>query len=699
MELRLPAVRRAWFAFLFLVLTGLAACSAPDSRQAEERTIETRDARLDWWREARFGLFIHWGLYAVPAGEWKGETGYGEWIRESAHIPVGEYEQFQPRFNPVRFDPDAWVALAHEAGMRYLVITSKHHDGFDMFDSAETDWDVMNTPFHRDVLAELSAACQRGGVRFCAYHSIMDWHHPDYLPRRAWEAAERPADGADFERFVKYLHAQVSEVITKYHPGVLWFDGEWENTWTHEQGVALYELCRSLDPNLIVNNRVDVHRGGMGGFSDSSEAVGDFGTPEQEIPATGLPGTDWETCMTMNGNWGYNSHDTNWKSVETLVRNLIDVVSKGGNYLLNVGPKADGTFPDEAIERLHGIGAWMKKNGDAIYGTSASPFEQLPWGRCTVKKNGANSILYLHVFERPADGRLVLPGLGNEPLSAGWLAGPRLLLPVKREGTDVVVELPATMPDPIASVVTLGLVGEPIVYRAPEIVAESDIFVRPLKVELQSKSAALEIRYTLDGSDPTPRSERYEGALRIAESAQVRARAFHQNKPVSAVVTRRFERVEPKQGTSPGHGEWGLELSEYQGDWDRLPDELLATLVTGAKARGRVVSELSARLASQPEHVGLVFDGFFKVEDPDVYAFALTSDDGSDLWIDGERVIDNDGLHGSLEKRGRAALGSGWHAIRVRWFNKTGGAELGLRWAPLGGELVPMTGFATAQRH
>jgi alpha-L-fucosidase len=425
-----------------------------------------RDSRLDWWREARFGLFIHWGLYAVPAGEWKGETDHGEWIRESAHIPVKEYEQFQKQFNPVRFDPEQWVALAREAGMRYLVITSKHHDGFGLFDSAETDWDVMGTPFHRDVLAELSAACARGGVRFCTYHSIMDWHHPDYLPRRSWEGADRPAAGADYERFVKYLHAQVTEVITKYHPGVLWFDGEWENTWTHERGVELYKLCRALDPNLIVNNRVDVHRGGMGGFSESSEAVGDFGTPEQEIPATGLNGVDWETCMTMNDHWGYNSHDTRWKSVETLVRNLIDVASKGGNYLLNVGPKADGTFPDEAIERLHGIGAWMKKNGDAIHGTSASPFETLPWGRCTVKKDGADSILYLHVFERPADGRLVLPGLGNEPLSAGWLAGPRLAFPVRREGTDVVVELPPTLPDPIASVVTLGIQGEPIVYRA-----------------------------------------------------------------------------------------------------------------------------------------------------------------------------------------------------------------------------------------
>lgn len=677
---------RRWFAPLVVALVGGAsACSSPPSVQAQEAATEPRDARLDWWREARFGLFIHWGLYAVPAGEWQGETGYGEWIRESAHIPVGEYEQFQPRFDPLRFDAEQWVALAHEAGMGYLVITSKHHDGFGLFDSAQTDWDVMNTPFHRDVLAELSAACARGGVRFCAYHSIMDWHHPDYLPRRAWEAAERSADGADFERFVKYLHAQVSEVITKYSPGVLWFDGEWENTWTHERGVELYKLCRSLDPALIVNNRVDVHRGGMGGFSDSSEAVGDFGTPEQEIPATGLSGTDWETCMTMNGNWGYNSHDTNWKSVETLVRNLIDVVSKGGNYLLNVGPKADGTFPDEAVARLHGIGAWMKENGEAIHGTSASPFEQLPWGRCTVKRNGANSTLYLHVFERPADGRLVLPGLGNELLSAGWLAGPRLLLPVKREGTDVVIQLPAAMPDPIASVVTLGIQGEPIVYRAPEIVAESDIFVRPLSVKIETKSPGLEIRYTLDGQEPDARSPRYERPLALESSSVVNARAFHEGKPVSATVAHAFERVEPLPPRKPNGVEPGVRVRRYSGEWASLPD-----FSAGGTTSTEVVPEIALRPADRGENTGLSFDGHVLAPRDDVYVFALSSDDGSQLAIDGLIVVDNDGLHGTVEKRGTVALAMGAHDIAVVWFNRTGGAELSLRWAPLGGELAPV---------
>ncbi|MEQ1895219.1 MAG: alpha-L-fucosidase, partial [Planctomycetota bacterium] len=522
-----------------------------------------------------------------------------------------------------------------------------------------------------------------------------DWHHPDYLPRRPWET-ERASAGADFERFEDYLHVQVREVITKYRPGVMWFDGEWESTWTHERGVELYNLCRSLDPAILVNNRVDVHRGGMAGMSQSSEAVGDFGTPEQEIPANGLPGVDWETCMTMNDHWGWNKSDPDWKSVETLVRNLIDVVSKGGNYLLNVGPKPDGTFPDEAIERLRGIGAWMAKHGEAIHDTQASPFEALPWGRCTKKKKGADSVLYLHVFARPADGRLVLPGLGNELRSAGWLAGPRNLLPVRREGSDVVIELPPTLPDPIASVITLGLEGEPIVYRAPEIVAESDIFVRPLEVRIESRSPGLELRYTLDGNEPGADSSRYRTPLRLAHTTVVRARAFHQDAPVSSVIERRFEKVEPRQA-SYGVSIWGccteIEPGIYRrvfaGAFERVPafDEL--TSEHEGHVSDIAIGELQTR-----ENVAVDFRGLLTVPRDDVYTFALASDDGSTLWVDEVLVVDNDGLHGTVEKRGQIALAKGeHHQIEVRWFNRSGGAALDVKWGALGEPLGPIGGL------
>ncbi len=264
---------------------------------ASGQGLETQaqhDARMQWWREARFGLFIHWGLYAVPAGEWGGKTIYGEWIRNNAEIPLPTYDKFVAQFNPVRFDAAAWVRMAKDAGMKYIVITSKHHDGFALYDSKVSDFDVMATPFRRDILKELAKACRRAGIRLCFYHSIMDWHHPDYLPRRPWEVQDRPAAGADFERYVAYMKAQLRELLTGYGDvGVLWFDGEWENTWTEARGRDLYDYVRSLQPRIIVNNRVGASRSGMEGFSANKASAGDFGTPEQTIPATGVPGLDW----------------------------------------------------------------------------------------------------------------------------------------------------------------------------------------------------------------------------------------------------------------------------------------------------------------------------------------------------------------------------------------------------------------------
>ena len=211
----------------------LLAVLAGAGLYAQLETPAQHDARMQWWREARFGLFIHWGLYAVPAGEWNGKTIYGEWIRNNAHIPLAVYDKLVDKFNPVKFNADAWVRMAKDAGMKYIVITSKHHDGFALFDSKVSGFDVMATPFKRDILKELAEACRKAdGIRLCFYHSIMDWHHPDYLPRRDWET-DRPAAGANFERYIRYLKAQLKELITSYGPiGVLWFDGEWENTWT-----------------------------------------------------------------------------------------------------------------------------------------------------------------------------------------------------------------------------------------------------------------------------------------------------------------------------------------------------------------------------------------------------------------------------------------------------------------------------------
>ncbi len=432
---------------VLLVCFVLAACLALPGAAA-------RDTRMDWWREARFGMFIHWGLYAIPAGEWQGRTDFGEWIRNNAKIPLDLYDQFRARFNPTAYDADAWVRMAKGAGMKYIVITTKHHDGFALFDSKQGDFDVMATPYRRDIIKALVEACRRHGVRVGFYHSIMDWHHPDYLPRRDWEK-DRPATGADFERYVVYMKAQLRELLTNYGPiDILWFDGQWESTWTASHGRDLYAYVRSLQPTIVINNRV-------GGKS------GDFGTPEQEIPATGQPGLDWETCMTMNGNWGYNRADRNFKPTSVLVRNLVDIASKGGNFLLNVGPEADGRFPAESVERLAAIGRWMSKYGASIHGTEASPFAKLPWGRATRRALPGNATrLYLHVFDWPADGELVVGGLLNQPRRAFVLgdAGERALR-VERRADGVAVSLPSIAPDAIDSVIVLDIDGSPTVSK------------------------------------------------------------------------------------------------------------------------------------------------------------------------------------------------------------------------------------------
>ncbi len=641
--------------------------------------------RLQWWREARFGLFVHWGLYAIPAGKWGESNDHAEWILTTAEIPVREYERLAQEFNPVAFDADRWVSLAKDAGMRYVVITTKHHDGFCLFDSKLTDYDVMSTPFRRDVMKELAAACTRAGLRICWYHSIMDWHHPDYLPRRGWE--DRSAQGADFARYKEYLFGQVRELLTNYGPiGVMWFDGEWESTWLHEDGVKLYQYVRALQPDVIVNNRVDKGRGGMAGMTLGSGFRGDFGTPEQEIPATGLPGVDWETCMTMNRNWGYNAADHDFKSTADLVRKLIDVASKGGNFLLNVGPTSRGEFPPESVERLREIGEWMKVHGDALHGTQASPFDELAFGRCTKKRAGENSTLFLHVFAWPADGRLVVPGLGSEVLGARSLTGGGQELGFERAGPDVVVRVPSAASNPIATVVALEVRGEPIVYQTPRILADAHILVKELPVELAVSSKELEIRYTLDGTDPTAQSPVYSRPIRITDTTTVCARSFHEGRAVSGAAERRFVRLEPQPAVGGLHDAPGLSVRRFMGNWDEIPGHPEPRLDAEDEIE-RVELPESCR---EEEYFALFIDGYLEVPEDEVYRFALSSDDGSQLWIDGDLVVDNDGLHSLETKTGVAALAKGAHRMEVRYFNKTGGAELSLAWGRPGEALVPV---------
>jgi len=428
----------------------------PVTKAADQKVL-TKDERMAWWREARFGMFIHWGIYSVPAGTYNGErvTGIGEWIMNNGKIPVAEYEKFAAKFNPIGFNADQWVRLAKNAGMKYIVITSKHHDGFCLWDSKVTNYDVIDAaPFKRDILKELAAACKKQGVKLCFYHSIMDWHHPDAQAPFYPNYNDTSKSNPNFDRYVEnYMKPQLAELVTNYGPlGVLWFDGEWVKDWTEPKGKALYEYVRSLQPTILINNRVGKGRQGMEGLSKSTEDAGDFGTPEQQVPAKGLPGVDWETCMSMNDTWGYKSYDDHWKSTEELLRTLVDVTSKGGNFLLNVGPMPEGLIPPASVERLTEMGQWMAVNGESIHGTTASPFGRPDWGRCTAKPNK----LYLHVFQWPANGQLVVPVAQANVDKAYLLADKKQAkLPVTTGADKVTIALPEKAPDTIDSVVVL----------------------------------------------------------------------------------------------------------------------------------------------------------------------------------------------------------------------------------------------------
>jgi len=405
---------------------------------------------LAWWREARFGLFIHWGLYALPAGKWKGEpvAGIGEWIMNRAQIPAEEYEKLAASFNPVKFDAEEWVRIAKDAGMKYIVITAKHHDGFAMYDSPVSEYDIVDaTPFKRDPMAELAKACKKAGIRLCFYYSqAQDWHDPDAAGNR-WDFPDE--DKKDFAKYLrKKVRPQVTEILTQYGPiGLIWFDTPAKIT--KPQSQSLKRLVHKLQPDCLVSGRV-------------GHDVGDYRSlGDNQIPAGPVEG-DWETPATMNDTWGFKTDDRKWKSVETLLYLLVDLASKGGNYLLNVGPTAEGVIPKPSVDRLQKIGEWMAVNGEAIHGTNANPFPyEFEWGRITQKPGK----LYLLFYKWPR-GRFTLYGLRSKVKNAYLLADKKQKLEVAQshdcEADHHVLELtlPAKKPDKNVSVVVLDIDGE-----------------------------------------------------------------------------------------------------------------------------------------------------------------------------------------------------------------------------------------------
>ena len=432
-----------------------------------------RDAyekRMAWYTDARFGMFIHWGLYAIPAR--------GEWVRSYEEIPKEDYMTYFDEFNPVDFDPKQWAKAAKEAGMKYVVLTAKHHDGFCLFDSQYTDFKSTNTKFGRDIVAEFVETVRGEGLKVGLYFSLLDWYHDDYPhygdahhPMR-----NNPAygnEGRDFSRYVTYLHNQVREICTNYGKlDILWFDFSYENenyvmrgeTW---KATELVSMVRELQPGIIIDNRLEVSGEGFGSMWEGNPSPyhGDFVSPEQIIPPNGLQdkqGRDliWEACITMNNNWGYCAKDHFYKPAPMLIKKLVECVSKGGNLLLNVGPDARGNIPPQSMEILKSIGAWMKDNSQSIYGCGKAGMEKPDAGRITRKGNK----LYYHLFENTV-GPMPLPGLKKEqvgcvrylatgaevPLSNSWTSSNYPDIVFADLGEDPV------LPDPVDTVLEVTL--------------------------------------------------------------------------------------------------------------------------------------------------------------------------------------------------------------------------------------------------
>lgn len=378
---------------------------------------EAYNKRIEWFKEARFGMFIHWGLYSIPAR--------GEWVRSTEQMSIEDYQEYFDEFNPVDYNPKEWARMAKEAGMKYVVLTAKHHDGFCLFDSQYTEYKATNTKAGRDLIREYVDEVRAEGLKVGLYYSIIDWHHPDFPhygdrqhPMRNNEAYKDVVH--NFDNYLDYMHKQVRELCTNYGQiDLLWFDFSYD----HLRGEAwrateLVNMIRELQPNVIMDNRLEVSGEGYGSLATNNPQVysGDFVSPEQIIPLEGIRDEAgrpvmWEACITMNNNWGYNERDKFFKSPDMIVKKLVECVSKGGNMILNIGPDAKGNVPQESVDVLRRVGKWMKGNHLSIYGCDNSGMDKPEYGRIT--RNGNK--IYYHVMENPI-GFVALHGLKKEDI-------------------------------------------------------------------------------------------------------------------------------------------------------------------------------------------------------------------------------------------------------------------------------------------
>ncbi|SDL11116.1 alpha-L-fucosidase [Siphonobacter aquaeclarae] len=398
------------------------------SVRAQEKTPP---AALDRFMDHRFGLFIHWGPVALRGTE------IG-WSRGTS-VPVGDYDNLYEEFNPTLFNAENWVLAAKNAGVKYLTITAKHHDGFCLWPTKTMNYSIAHSPFKRDVVGELAAACRKHGIHFCIYFTVLDWHDPDYPVHLPDGKGIDPK--SDMKRFVGRMKAQLKELVTNYHPEMLWFDGNWESPWTEDLGKDIYAYLKSLDKNVVINNRL-----GKGKHPElGNGTVGDYATPEQFVGAYN-PGIPWESCITICQQWAWKPNDK-LKSTDECLKTLVKTVAGGGNLLFNVGPMLDGRIEQRQVDRLAEMGAWLKKYGEAVYGTRAGLKAPDSVWASTVKGNK----VYVFVLD-PKARKIVLPA-GVKVRRAGFIGGAAVTL--GEESGAPVLTLPAQLPDPVCSVIEL----------------------------------------------------------------------------------------------------------------------------------------------------------------------------------------------------------------------------------------------------
>lgn len=440
---------------LLMVLFLNASCGQKNKQAVVNENTDvvqkeiTDKERMGWWQEARFGMFIHWGIYTKLAGFYKGnaQPNSAEWIMNRGKIPISEYEKLAEDFNPTKFNAKEFVGLAKQAGMKYMVITAKHHDGFSMFDSKASDYNIVDaTPFKRDVLKELAEECHKQNIKFGFYYSqAQDWHHPGGMGNNWDDSIERVS--SDEYVYEKAL-PEVKQLLTEYGPiAIFWWDTP--RKMSKEVVDSLHHITTALQPKIITNDRL------------GDDYPGDHKTFERRGPRYQPEAEYWELCQPISGSWGYRKDDDNFKPTPTLIRTLIDQASKGGNYLLNVSPTDEGTLKPEAIERLKAIGSWMDKNSEAIYGTQANPTENEPdWGRITLKEEGAKTLLYLHVYDWKSGASLPIR-LNNEVESCYLLTDKIRTFKTELSTDGLFVKLTGKAPDSVASVIVLKLKGKP----------------------------------------------------------------------------------------------------------------------------------------------------------------------------------------------------------------------------------------------